>query len=54
MKLKNSTDFPDRFLRRMVAWCCRAMELSPSAVSGVRFGNTAGTYHGRGNRENHE
>lgn len=26
MQLKNSTDFSDRFLRRMIAWCCRELE----------------------------
>jgi hypothetical protein len=39
VKLKNTTDYEDRFLRRMVAWCCRQLEMPVKYVRGARFGN---------------
>ncbi len=47
MKLKNSTDWPDYFLRRMVAWCCREVGLPASVVHRIAFGNRSrGAYSG--------
>jgi hypothetical protein len=39
MELINSTPYPDRFLRRMVSWCCRVLELPVSKVRKIRFRN---------------
>ncbi len=48
MKLINSTDFPDHFLRRMVAWCCKQIDCSPKILSGATFRNRShGAYSGR-------
>jgi hypothetical protein len=48
MKLKNSTDFADYFLRRMVAWCCKKLGLPQSVVKAAQFRNRSGyAYSGR-------
>lgn len=39
MKIKNSTDWPNNFLRRMTAWCCRELKMSPGLVSSIQFRN---------------
>lgn len=47
MKLRNSTDFSDHFLRRMVAWCCREVGLPVASVKRAAFGNRSkGAYSG--------
>lgn len=46
MKLRNTTDFPDYFLRRLVSWCCRELELPASKVRQVTFANSRGAYGG--------
>lgn len=47
MKLANSTDWPNHFLRRMVAWCCRQIDLPPSSVRLATFRNrTTCSYSG--------
>lgn len=48
MRLRNSTDWPDHFLRRMVSWCCRQIGYPPSKVREVQFRNrTRRCYSGR-------
>ena len=39
MKLRNSTPWPDHFLRRLVSWCARQVGLPPSKVRNVQFRN---------------
>jgi hypothetical protein len=39
MKLKNSTDWPDHFLRRMAAWCCRQSGLPVRKLRRAEFRN---------------
>lgn len=46
MKLKNSTDFSDAFLRRMVSWCCRELELPVSYIREAQFRNRQSSYSG--------
>lgn len=41
MKFRNSTDFPDHFLRRLVSWTAREIGISTKTVRAVTFnGNT--------------
>src|SRR3990167_7912559 len=48
MKLVNSTDFDNRFLRRMVTWCCRQVGYKVGRVRSVQFRNrTKRAYSGR-------
>jgi hypothetical protein len=47
VKLQNSTNYGDRFLRRMVSWCCRQLEMPASYVRGCRFGNATNHWGGR-------
>ena len=47
MKLNNTTDWPDHFLRRMTAWCCRRLDLPVRYVKGARFGNSINAWGGR-------
>lgn len=44
MKLKNSTDFSEAFLRRMVSWCCRAVGLPVRWLRRATFKKTRTTY----------
>src|SRR4051812_38961938 len=39
MILKNSTDFPDAFLRRMTAWCCKQVQLPVRWLRRATFRN---------------
>jgi hypothetical protein len=48
MKLTNSTDYPNHFLRRMVAWCCREIGLPPKTIRDAKFGNKSSAWGGRG------
>lgn len=45
MRLANSTDFDDWFLRRMVAWCCR--ELGVKGLLAAAFTKYSGSFRGR-------
>lgn len=47
MRLRNSTDFSDRFLRRLVSWCAKMAELPPSKVRAAQFTTTRAAYRGR-------
>lgn len=47
-KWKNSTDWSDAFLRRMLSWVCRELECPRKSIRRVEFGNrTTSTYSGR-------
>lgn len=46
MKLKNSTDYPDHFLRRMVAWCCEQIGYPVRQLKRVQVRNKATGYRG--------
>ena len=37
MKLTNTTDFSDYFLRRMYSWCCKEIEISPRYIREITF-----------------
>lgn len=37
MKLKNSTDWSDHMLRRMVSWCCKELEMPVRMVTSAQF-----------------
>jgi hypothetical protein len=37
VKLKNTTDWPDWFLRRMIRWCAKHVELPPKALRSAQF-----------------
>lgn len=47
MRLRNSTDFADWFLRRLVSWSCRELGLPVREVAAVQFTNTRHAYRGR-------
>jgi hypothetical protein len=47
MKLANSTDYSDRFLRRMIAWCCHQLDMPVSYVRAARIGNATNHWGGR-------
>lgn len=44
MKLKNTTEWPDWFLRRMVAWCCRELGCSTAIIREAVFRNRKDRY----------
>lgn len=46
MILKNTTDYPDYFLRRMVAWCCKKSGLPVRRVTRAEFRNRFSDYSG--------
>lgn len=46
-RLKNSTDFPNHFLRRMLSWCARCAELKPSQVRAANFTTCSAAFRGR-------
>jgi hypothetical protein len=47
MKIKNTTDWPDQFLRRMAGWCCRQVGLPASKLREAKFRNrTTRCYRG--------
>ena len=48
MKIVNTTDFSDLFLRRLVSWCCRQIELPVNYMARATFRNKADGYSGRG------
>lgn len=39
MKLKNTTDWPDHFVRRLVSWCCKQLDTSPKKISSFKLRN---------------
>lgn len=47
MKLRNSTDFSDAFLRRMVAWIRRQMKLPAAKLRQAQFTRCRWVYRGR-------
>lgn len=47
MRLRNSTDFSDHFLRRLVSWCCRECHASPTTIKAAQFTNTTHAWSGR-------
>jgi hypothetical protein len=47
MRLKNSTDFADTFIRRMVSWICKRIELSPRSIKDIRVTTCKRAYRGR-------
>ena len=47
MKIKNNTDWPDYFLRRLVTWCCKELGLPARYLKRADFGKrTRGPYNG--------
>lgn len=44
MRLKNSTDFTDTFLRRMVSWCCKEVGLPVRWLKRATFRKARKTY----------
>lgn len=42
MKIKNTTDWPDYFLRRLVAWCCRELQMPARNIREAVFRNRTG------------
>jgi hypothetical protein len=40
VKLINTTDYSDTFLRRMVSWCCKELGLPVRRLKQARFGNS--------------
>jgi hypothetical protein len=47
MKLKNTTHWPDHFLRRMVAWVCKQVELPARSLKRADFGKRSrGCFNG--------
>lgn len=53
MKLKNSTDWTDHFLRRMVAWCCKQIGMPVRVVWQAQFRNRHMGYAGRACYDSH-
>lgn len=47
MKLKNTTDFPDYFLRRLVSWCCRQLDYPVRQLRAAEFTKTRHAFCGR-------
>ena len=47
MKLHNSTNYPDYFLRRMVSWCCKEIGLPVRHIREAKF-RKGGPCHSRG------
>lgn len=45
MKLRNSTDYPNYFLRRMVGWICRQVDYPASRVREAQFRNRTGSVY---------
>jgi hypothetical protein len=46
MKLKNSTDWPDHFLRRMVSWCCKELDIPVRTIKEAVFRNRSHNFSG--------
>lgn len=47
MKLRNSTDFPSHFLRRLVSWCCKQIGLPAKWLHSAQFTNCELAFRGR-------
>lgn len=46
MKLKNTTDWTDHFLRRMVAWCCRQIDMPVRSIHSAVFRRSRAAWGG--------
>ncbi|MCI0539593.1 MAG: hypothetical protein L0Z50_30655 [Verrucomicrobiales bacterium] len=46
MKIKNTTDWPTWFLRRMAGWCCRQLELPALTIKLATFRNSRSAWGG--------
>ena len=46
LTLKNSTDFPDAFLRKAIRWICRQLDYPYSNVWNVKLGNSSRCFGG--------
>jgi hypothetical protein len=46
VKLTNTTDFPDYFLRRLYSWCCKELEISPRYIREIAFRNSSRAWGG--------
>lgn len=46
MKIESTVDYPERFLRRMVMWCCRELGADPKTIRRIRFRNRSGRTSG--------
>jgi hypothetical protein len=44
VKLKNTTEFADHFLRRMVSWCCKQLGCSPRIIREAWFRNRSDSW----------
>jgi hypothetical protein len=47
VQFKNSTDYPDYMLRRMVSWCCKQLDMPVRRVRAVQFTNCSRYWRGR-------
>lgn len=46
VKIKNTTDYPEQFLRRMILWVCKTLEADPKKLSEIKFRNRSGRTSG--------
>lgn len=46
MKLENSTTWPDHFLRRMLAWTCKELDMPVRTIRHARFRNSRAAWGG--------
>ena len=47
MRFKNTTDYSDKFLRRMLSWCCKELDMPiRKTVRSVSFANTKNAWSG--------
>lgn len=47
MKLKNSLEFPDYTLRRLVTWCCKQLDMPVRGVKSATFRRSTKSFSGR-------
>lgn len=47
MELINTTKFPNHFLRRLLSFICKQVEVSPRSIKEARFGYTTWIYKGK-------
>jgi hypothetical protein len=45
-RFENSTHWPDRFLKRMAAWCCRELDVPVRLIRHYRFRNSRSAWGG--------
>jgi hypothetical protein len=53
MKIKNSTAWSDTFLRRLVSWCCRELEVPVRTIRTAEFKNGRRAFSGYANGRRH-